>query len=68
MSNQDVALSSFYQLARHWKQGETFKLYLSCEAGSLQLQISANLDHPDEDNAETDNSKNDESTSKIAVN
>ena len=47
MSNLDVALSSFWQLARHWKQGDTAKLELSCEAGSLHLQLSAKLGHPD---------------------
>ena len=47
MSNLDVALASFWQLARHWKQGDTAKLELSCQAGSLELQLSAKLGHPD---------------------
>ena len=47
MSNLDVALLSFWQLARHWKQGDIAKLELSCEAGSLHIQLSAKLGHPD---------------------
>ena len=47
MSNLDVALASFWQLARHWKQGDNAKLELSCQAGSLELQLSAKLGHPD---------------------
>ena len=47
MSNLDVAVSSFWQLARHWKQGDKAKLELSCEGGSLQMQLSAVLGHPD---------------------
>ena len=47
MSNQDVALSSFWQLARHWKSGEKAKLELSCEDGILHMQLSAVLGHPD---------------------
>ena len=41
MSNLDVALASFWQLARHWKQGEAAVLDMSCEAGSLNIQHSA---------------------------
>ena len=48
MSNLDVAVSSFWQLARHWKQGDKAKLELSCEGGSLQMQLSAVLGHPDQ--------------------
>ena len=47
MSNLDVALASFWQLARHWKQGEAAKLELSCDAGSLNIQLNAKLGHPD---------------------
>ena len=48
MSNLDVAVSSFWQLARHWKQGDKAKLELSCEDGSLHMQLSALLGHPDQ--------------------
>ena len=47
MSNLDVAVSSFWQLARHWKSGEKAKLELECEDGNLHLQLSAKLGHPD---------------------
>ena len=47
MLNLEVALSSFWQLARHWKQGESAKLELSCEDGNLSMQLSARLGHPD---------------------
>ena len=43
MSNLDVALESFWQLARHWEHGETAKL----EAGSLDIQLYLKLRHPD---------------------
>jgi hypothetical protein len=43
MSNLDVAVGSFWQLARHWKNGDKAKLELSCEDGSLQMQLSAVL-------------------------
>ena len=42
-----MALSSFWQLARHWQQGEAAKLDMSCEAGSLNIQQNAKLGHPD---------------------
>ena len=48
ISNLDVAASSFWQLARHWNQGAKTKLELSCEDGSLHLQLSAVLGHPDQ--------------------
>ena len=48
MSNLDVAVTSFWQLARHWKQGDKAKLELSCEDGSLHMQLSALLGHPDQ--------------------
>ena len=48
MSNLDVAVSSFWQLARHWKQGEKASLQLSCEDGTLHIQLSADLGHPEE--------------------
>ena len=47
MKNLDVAVSSFWQLARHWNQGDKAKLELSCEDGSLHMQLSAVLGHPD---------------------
>ena len=47
MSNLDVAVSSFWQLARHWKQGGKAKLELACKDGNLHLQLSAVLGHPD---------------------
>ena len=46
MSNLDVAVSSFWQLARHWKSGGKAKLELACEDGSLQMHLSAVLGHP----------------------
>ena len=48
VSNLDVAVSSFWQLARHWNQGHKAKLELSCENGSLHMQLSAVLGHPDQ--------------------
>ena len=48
MLNLDVAVASFWQLARHWKQGEKAKLELSCGDGSLHMQLSAVLGHPDQ--------------------
>ena len=47
MINVQVAFSSLWQLARHWKHGDTAKLELSCEAGSLHMQMTAKLDHAD---------------------
>ena len=46
MSNLDVALASFWQIAIHWKQGDTAKLELLCEARSLQMQLTAKLGYP----------------------
>ena len=43
----DVALASFWHLARHWRQGEATKLDMSCEAGSLNMQLDAKLGLPD---------------------
>ena len=48
MTNLDVALGSFWQLARHWNQGGKAKLELSCEDGNLHMQLSAVLGHPDQ--------------------
>ena len=48
MSNLDVALAGFWQIARHWKNGDKAKIELSCEAGSLYMQLSAMLGHPDQ--------------------
>ena len=48
MSNLDVAVSSFWQLARHWKMGDKAKLELSCEGEKLHIQLSAVLGHPDQ--------------------
>ena len=47
MNNHDVSLAGFWQLARHWKQGHKAKLELCCENGTLQMQLSAHLGHPD---------------------
>ena len=47
MSNLDVTLAGFWQLARHWKQGHRAKLELACENGNLQMNLSGNLGHPD---------------------
>ena len=47
MSNLDVAVASFWQLARHWKKGDQAKLELSCEGESLHIKLSAVLGHPD---------------------
>ena len=46
-SNLDVAISGFWQLARHWHQGAKAKLELSCEDGSLHMKLSAVLGQPD---------------------
>ena len=48
MTNLDVAVGSFWQLARHWNQGGNAKLELSCEDGNLHMQLSAVLGHPDQ--------------------
>ena len=47
MSNLDVALTSLWQLARHWQRGEAARLEMSCEAESLNIQLNAKLGHPD---------------------
>ena len=47
MSNLEVTLSHFWQFAAHWKNGHRAKLNMTCEAGKLHLDFSANLDHPD---------------------
>ena len=47
MYSPDVALASFWQLTRHWQQGEIAKLEMSCEAGSLNIQLNAKIGHPD---------------------
>ena len=47
MCNLDVALASFWHLARYyWQQGEAAKLEMSCEAGSLNIQLNPKLGHP----------------------
>ena len=43
-----MAVTSFWQLARHWNQGDKAKLELSCEDGNLHMQLSAVLGHPDQ--------------------
>ena len=48
MTNLEVAVNSFWQLARHWNQGAKAKLELSCEDGNLHMQLSAVLGHPDQ--------------------
>ena len=52
MSNLDVAVSSFWQLARHWKMGEKAKLELLCEGEKLYIQLSAVLGHADKSDAD----------------
>ena len=47
MLNIDVALNSFWQFARHWKNCDTAKLELSCEAGNLKMTMTSKLGHPD---------------------
>ena len=47
MSNLDIAVSSFWQLARHWRSGQKAKLERECEDGNLHLQLLAKLAHPD---------------------
>jgi hypothetical protein len=47
MINLEVALASFWQFARHWRQGESSKLELSCKDGNIQLHLSAKLGDPD---------------------
>ena len=47
MSYLDVVLRSFWQLTRHWQQDENEKLEMSCESGSLNIQLNAKLGHPD---------------------
>ena len=46
MSSLDVAIASFWQLARHWQLGEAAKLEIPCEAGSLNVQLNAKISHP----------------------
>ena len=48
MSNLDVALAGFWQIAGHWKNGDKAKIEQSCEAGSLYMQLAALLGHPDQ--------------------
>ena len=48
MSDPSVAVASYWQLARHWNKGEKARLELVCEDGSLHMQLSASLGHPDE--------------------
>ena len=48
MSNLDVAVGSFWEIARHWKNGDKAKLELSCEDGSLLMELSALLGLPDQ--------------------
>jgi uncharacterized C2H2 Zn-finger protein len=47
MSNLDVAVATFWQLARHWRKGDKAKLELACEGENLHIQLSAVLGHPD---------------------
>ena len=46
MCNLDVALASFWHLATPWPQGEAAKLEMSCEAGSLYIQLNPKPGHP----------------------
>ena len=45
--NLEVTLSHFWQFVTHWKYEHKANLNISCEAGKLHLEFSANLDHPD---------------------
>ena len=47
MSHLDVALASFWQIARLWQQGEAAKIEMSCEAWSLNIQLNAKFGHSD---------------------
>jgi hypothetical protein len=47
MLNIDVAVKSFWQFARCWKNCETAKLELNCQNGFLEMNFSATLCHPD---------------------
>ena len=47
MSKLDPAFASVWQLARHWQQSEAAKLEMSCETGSLNIQLNAKAGHPD---------------------
>ena len=42
-----MAFSSFWQLARHWKNGQKAKLELNCEDGNLYIELSTKLGNPD---------------------
>ena len=46
MCKLDVDLASFWHLARHWQQGEAANLEMSCEAGSLSLQLMISTKKP----------------------
>ena len=46
MCNLDVALAGFWQIFRHREQGDTAMLELSCKAGSLLMELTAKLGHP----------------------
>ena len=43
----EVALASFWQLARHPQQGEAEELKMSCEARSINIRLNDKLGHPD---------------------
>ena len=45
--NLNVEVKSFWQLARHCKNGPTAKLELNCDGKNLYIQLSAMLGHPD---------------------
>ena len=46
MCHLDVALVSFCHLESHWQQGEAEKLEMSCEAGSLNIQLNPKHGYP----------------------
>ena len=48
MTNLDMAVKSFWQLARHWNQGAKDKLEVSCDDGNLHMYLSTVLGHPDQ--------------------
>ena len=48
MFNLYVAIAGFWPITKHWKNRDKAKIELSCDAGSLHIQLSAILGHPDQ--------------------
>ena len=42
-----MVLSGFWQLARHWKEGNVDKLELACKDRNRQIKLLASLGNPD---------------------